>query len=80
MNARVEELFHEVADLPAEARADYYAGNAVDEQTRREVEALVMFDSGASAALIRDISEAARRALPELESGRRRWPRLVYEP
>jgi hypothetical protein len=66
MNARVEELFHVVADLSPEARAQYFAEHHVDEQTRHEVEALLTFDSGASAFLLRDISVAASRALPQL--------------
>jgi serine/threonine protein kinase len=67
MNARIEELFHKVADLPAEARTQYFAEHAVDEETRREVEALLEFDSGASLFLQRDISIAASRALPQLD-------------
>ena len=68
MNARVEDLFHDVADLSAEDRGRYFAEHGVDEETRREVEALLRFDSGASAFLIRDISIAASRALPQLET------------
>jgi len=41
LNDQVQELFHELADLPAEARARYFAEHGVDEQTRREVEALL---------------------------------------
>ncbi|HUI58049.1 MAG TPA: protein kinase [Bryobacteraceae bacterium] len=67
MNSRVEQLFHEVADLPAEVRAQYFAERDVDESTRREVEALLAFDAGASAFLMTDISAAASRALPQLE-------------
>ncbi|HEV8043205.1 MAG TPA: protein kinase [Bryobacteraceae bacterium] len=67
MNARIEELFHKVADLPAEARTQYFAEHAVDEETRQEVEALLTFDSGASSFLQRDISIAASRALPQLD-------------
>jgi len=72
MNARVENLFHEVADLSPEARADYFAAHAVDEPTRREVEALVAYDTDASSALMRGISQAASRALPEFEAAGRR--------
>src|SRR5262249_86031 len=67
MNARVEELFHEVVDLSADARARYFAERHIDDDTRREVEALLAFDSGASSFLLRDISIAARRALPQFE-------------
>ncbi len=67
MNARVKELFHELADLPAEARTQYFAQHEVDEETRHEVQELLAFDSGASAFLLRDVSDAASRALPQLE-------------
>jgi serine/threonine protein kinase len=67
MNARIEELFDRVADLTMEARTQYFAEHEVDEDTRREVEALLRFDSGASSFLQRDISIAASRALPQLD-------------
>jgi hypothetical protein len=44
MNARVEELFHELVDLSPDARTEYFAAHPVDEQTQREVEALLAFD------------------------------------
>jgi serine/threonine-protein kinase len=68
MNARLEELFNEIADLSPEARAQYFAEHDVDEDIRREVEGLLAFDSGASSFLLRDISIAASRALPQLEA------------
>jgi len=68
MNARVQELFHDVADLSPEARTEYFAAHAVDEETREEVEELLAFDSSASAFLQRDVSIAASRSLPQLES------------
>src|SRR2546421_9053248 len=67
MRIRVEELFHEVADLSTDARARYFAERGVDQATRIEVEALVAFDSGASVSLERDIGQAAQRALARLE-------------
>lgn len=67
MNARIEELFHSVADLTAEARAQYFAEHQVDQETRQEVEALLTFDSGASSFLQRDISIAASWALPQID-------------
>jgi hypothetical protein len=63
MNARVEELFHELAELSPEARTQYFAEHDVDEETRHEVEKLLAFDSGASTSLQRDLGLAARRAL-----------------
>lgn len=68
MKARVEELFHEVADLDPDARTRYFAEHKVDDDTRHEVEALLRFDSDASEFLLRDISIAAARALPQLEA------------
>jgi tetratricopeptide (TPR) repeat protein/predicted Ser/Thr protein kinase len=68
MNARIEELFHEVADLPADARSRYFSEHCVDQDTRQEVEALLDFDSGASAFLLRDVAVAASRSLPQLEA------------
>jgi len=67
MKARVKELFDELADLPSEARMRYFAEHEVDQETRREVEELLAFDSGASSFLMRDISDAASRSLLQLE-------------
>jgi tRNA A-37 threonylcarbamoyl transferase component Bud32/tetratricopeptide (TPR) repeat protein len=67
MRIRVEELFHEVADLSMEARARYFAERGVDSTTRREVEALVAFDSSDSISLDSDIGQVAQRALARLE-------------
>jgi tetratricopeptide (TPR) repeat protein/predicted Ser/Thr protein kinase len=67
MNARLEELFHELADLSPAERVRYFAEHEVDKKTRQEVEALLAFDSGASAFLQRDVSISASRTLPQLE-------------
>jgi predicted Ser/Thr protein kinase/tetratricopeptide (TPR) repeat protein len=67
VNARLEELFHELVDLPPTDRARYFGEHQVDEGTRQEVEALLAFDAGASSFLERDVSIAASRALPQLE-------------
>jgi eukaryotic-like serine/threonine-protein kinase len=67
MNARIEELFHSVADLTADSRTKYFAEHAVDQATRQEVETLLAFDSGAISFLERDISIAASLALPQLD-------------
>ncbi|HEY3839602.1 MAG TPA: serine/threonine-protein kinase [Bryobacteraceae bacterium] len=69
MKAEVESLFHELADLPVEARSRYFAEHEVDEDTRREVERLLSFDSGESSPLESDIRAAASRALENLEGG-----------
>ena len=63
MKLEVKKLFHELADLSAAARADYFAEHAVDEETRREVEALLLFDSGTSTHLGRVVGAAAIEAL-----------------
>ncbi len=67
MNARVKELFHELADLPAEARERRLTEHKVDAETRHEVEELLAFDSGASAFLMHDVGVAAGRSLPPLD-------------
>jgi tetratricopeptide (TPR) repeat protein/predicted Ser/Thr protein kinase len=72
VNERVGELFHQVAELSPEARAQYFVDHHVDDETRREVEALLVFDSGASDFLLRDIRVAANRALSLLDVRSRR--------
>jgi tRNA A-37 threonylcarbamoyl transferase component Bud32/tetratricopeptide (TPR) repeat protein len=64
----VEEVFHAVADLSAEAREQYFAQRGLDERTRKEVEALVAFDPRSSILLERDVSMVAEGALATLES------------
>ncbi len=66
MNARVEELFHQVADLSEQARACYFAQHAIDAATQNEVEALLAFDSH-DTSLQRQIGEVAERALARLD-------------
>jgi tetratricopeptide (TPR) repeat protein/tRNA A-37 threonylcarbamoyl transferase component Bud32 len=67
MRNRVEEIFHEVADLSAEARARYFTQQGIDTKTRIEVEALVLFDADSSTSLERDIEQVAQRALARFE-------------
>ena len=55
----VEELFHEGADLSADARVRYFDKRDVDAGLRKEVEALLAFDSHASGSLEREISQVA---------------------
>src|SRR5690348_9722038 len=62
MKLEVKKLFQELADLNADARAHYFAEHTVDEETRREVEALLLFDSGASTHLERVVGAAASKA------------------
>ena len=68
MKAEIEKLFHELADQPPEARTRYLDEHFVDRETRREVEALLAFDSGASSSLRRDVSIAASLALSLFET------------
>ena len=67
MNASVEDLFHEVADLPVEARAVYFDKHGVDGMTRSEVEALMAFDLRSTNSFDEEIGDVARRALEQLE-------------
>lgn len=63
MKAEVRDLFHRLADLPPEARARFWEQHPVDPETRREAEALLAFDSGDSAPLLREIEAVAGMAL-----------------
>src|SRR5206468_2149226 len=65
MRIRVEELFHEIADLSAEARARYFAERGIDAGTRSEVETLLAFDADRE-SLVEGISELAQEALARL--------------
>jgi serine/threonine protein kinase len=67
LNALVDALFHEVVDLPPAERTPYLDARGVDDDTRREVEALLGFAPDASAVLVREIGAAATRALPQLD-------------
>ncbi|MBV9038618.1 MAG: hypothetical protein JO182_29285, partial [Acidobacteriaceae bacterium] len=59
MRIHVEELFHEVADLTVEARAQYFEEHGVSTLTRREVESLVAFDVPSHATLDRSVGYIA---------------------
>jgi hypothetical protein len=60
---RVEEIFHQVADLPGEARSQYFAEQHVEPAIQAGVEALLAFDSASDNSLDRDIGLVAERAL-----------------
>src|SRR4030095_4735802 len=66
MNALVEELFHQVVDLPPDTRNRFFTERGVDGDIRRQVEALLAFEPGASALLLSDVRVAASRALPQV--------------
>jgi tRNA A-37 threonylcarbamoyl transferase component Bud32/tetratricopeptide (TPR) repeat protein len=67
MNDRVQDLFHEIADLPSESRARYFAERGIPPEAQREVEGLLAFDSGASAYLEQAIGDAAALAMARLD-------------
>lgn len=67
MNDRVQDLFDKIGDLPPESRARYFAEHDVDPELRREVEALLSFDSGASGYLQQGIGAAAELAIARLD-------------
>ena len=80
MNARVEELFHDVVDLSPADRVRYFGEHQVDEEIRQEVEALLSCDSGANSFLDLNVRIAASRALPQLEGkGWRAGPYRLLE-
>jgi predicted Ser/Thr protein kinase len=75
VNDRVAELFHQLADLSPEDRAQYFACHEIDAETRQEAEELLAFDRCGSAQLARDIGLIASRALSQLDAmGRRCGP------
>src|ERR1700759_4847616 len=67
MKTVVAELFHEVADLPREARELHYAQRNIDISTREEVEALLAFDSTTHTSISQYVGEVAATVLPQLE-------------
>lgn len=67
MRTRVEQLFHELADLPLHARSRYYAQQAVTPETQQEIEALLAFDFASSTSLSNDIRKVAISVLDEIE-------------
>ncbi|MFL6448184.1 MAG: protein kinase domain-containing protein [Bryobacteraceae bacterium] len=68
MLTRVEQIFHEVVDLPVESRAQYFIENRIEEQTRREVEGLIAFDSDTATSFSRDIGEMARLVVGPIDA------------
>ncbi len=67
MRDRVQEIFHAVADLSAEARNRHFEEHRVDPETRAEVISLLEFESGSAVTLDRDIARIARHALARFE-------------
>jgi tetratricopeptide (TPR) repeat protein len=66
MTARVQELFHAVADLSAGDRERFFAEHGIDLATRSEVDALLAFDLPATTSWDSEISRMAGRALDRL--------------
>lgn len=80
MNPRVQELFHQLADLSPAERDRYFAQNGVDEQTRRETEELLAFDAGTSSPLLNELREASGQAIAHMYSmGQRCGPFRLIE-
>jgi serine/threonine protein kinase/tetratricopeptide (TPR) repeat protein len=67
MSLGVERIFHDVADLSAEARSRYFYENGIDAQARREVEALLSYDSGSTTVLARELGDMAEHTLARLK-------------
>jgi len=57
---RVEQVFLDVVDLPLTSRVQYFVDHAIEEETQREVEGLIAFDSETHTSLSQDISEIAK--------------------
>ena len=64
MNEKVEELFHQLADLSPAERTAFLAAQKIDDSTRRQVAALLAFDSGDNERLDRDFAATAARYMP----------------
>jgi tetratricopeptide (TPR) repeat protein/predicted Ser/Thr protein kinase len=64
----IEDLFHEVADLPEEERTRYLAERAIDTKTEQELEKLLAFDSSGSTRLRKEIAQSAERALSTFDA------------
>ena len=60
MNAAVQELFHQLADLTVEQRNRYCTEHQVDPQTRQHAEALLAFDAGFDAGEDPDLDQNIR--------------------
>ena len=67
MRTEVQDLFHEVADLPVEIRARYFDDHGIDGATRRELEELLAFDSHTRDSLQHNIGRAAEDAMSDLQ-------------
>ena len=67
MKDHVQEIFHEVADLPVDDRNEYFDLHNVDPETRSEVVALLEFESSSNVTLDRDIAHLAQRVLARLD-------------
>jgi serine/threonine protein kinase len=67
MKDQVQEIFHEVADLPVDDRNKYFDLHNVDPETRSEVVALLEFESSSNVTLDRDIAHLAQRVLARLD-------------
>jgi tRNA A-37 threonylcarbamoyl transferase component Bud32/tetratricopeptide (TPR) repeat protein len=68
VSARIDEVFHAVADLSAEKRECYFAEFGIETSVRREVEQLVAFDSCSTGALHDEIAQIADWTLSESEA------------
>jgi tRNA A-37 threonylcarbamoyl transferase component Bud32/tetratricopeptide (TPR) repeat protein len=66
VTARVQALFHAVADLSLSDRERFFAEHEIDPTTRSEVEALLAFDLPATTSWDREISRTAGQALNQL--------------
>jgi len=68
MNARLEQIFHDLADLPPDARSRYYERHAVHPTLQSEVEALLAFDANSALSFSTHIREVAQRILDSFDS------------
>jgi serine/threonine protein kinase len=67
LGVQVQDIFHEIADLSSEERERYFAVRKINDDLRKEAEALVAFDSETNSALVREIAELADGAVASFQ-------------
>src|SRR5436305_14739148 len=72
LSRRVEELFHQVVDLPEDARVRHFAELGIDAAMRMQVEALLDFDSADTNWLNNDLVRTAEAALTSFDPAKGR--------
>src|SRR4051812_37020588 len=80
MKAVVHSLFHELLDLPPEARAKVFADRRIDPDVRAEVESLLGFDSNDQHSLTAGIRSLAEDIVQSSQSSNSNDEPLSWGP